>query len=95
MYYSSGINLLILCEEEKAEKRMIQMNGQKKRRKREEVRKVRKEKGIRVRMAKGRVGKDGMRVGKIEMQRWRDVTWRQSLAELWGPALCLSLSASL
>lgn len=39
------------------------------RREREEVRKVRKEKGVRVRMAKGREREEWLRVGNIEGKR--------------------------
>ena len=42
-------------------------------------------------MAKGRVGKGGMRVGKL---RWREMVWKQSLTELRAPTLCCCLPSS-
>lgn len=55
------------------------MNDQKKKEKRGSE-KARKEKGMRVRMAKGRVRKDGMEVGN--RWGWREMVWGQSLTEL-------------
>lgn len=44
---------------------------------------------MRVRMAKGRVRKDGMSIEmerwRIEMERWREVVWKQSLVGLSPP----------
>ena len=52
------------------------------RREREEVRKVRKEKGIRVRMAKGREREEWLRVGNREGKR--EGSGVGVLARAWG-----------
>ena len=100
MFYISGMNLLRLCKEEFLRKRK-QRKGWckgmiKGRRRREEVRKVKKEKGIRVRMAKGRVQEErgwewGNREVEVEGGGVGTVTFWVAAPQPVPPSACLPL----